>query len=129
MFVKLRENLWLGSEDALTMVDQIKEANINRIVIVANDVAPVSIENVTVFVCGLRSDRMNPTHVKDLACHCPKYMTQNGDKVLIVSKTGLERGAYIAGRLLCEVEAKSIYDVFLEITPLMPGFDIGKAYF
>lgn len=134
MFVQLRPNLWLASEEAIMNpkdYEKLETAGINRIVVVANDISGEATysKEVTTFMCPLRSDRMNPTHLKDLACHCPKYMLQNGDKVLIVSKTGMMRGAYIAARILCELEGKSIYDIFIEMQSLIEGFDVGKAYF
>lgn len=133
MLVQLRPNIWLAGQDGLTEENakKLKEEGVNRIVIVAdNGTYKISLfPFATVFVCPLREDRMNPTHIKDLACHCPKYMVQNGDKVLIASKTGMGRGAYIAARMICELEGKSIYDIFLEMQPMIEGFDIGKAYF
>ena len=78
---------------------------------------------------GLRADRMNPPHVKDLVAHSVKYSIQNGETVLVQSVTGLERGAYVACRVLCELEQKTIYEVMQELKGLLPEYDINKSYF
>lgn len=133
MLIELRTNIFLGSEEEINaeLPERLKSRGINRIIIVADDLEKnlKGNKDFSVFLCPLRKDRMNPTHIKDLACHCPKLMVQNGDKVLVLGKTGLERGAYITARMICEIEGKSIYDVFLEMQPLVEGLDIGKAYF
>lgn len=133
MFIQLRENLWLASEDEILTQEQgkkIADLGISRIVIVADDITLVpQSDKFTIFHCPLKLNRMNPTHIKDLVCHTVKMMITNGDKVLIVGKTGKERGAYVGARVICEIEGKSIYDIFLEFQDKVDGFDIGKSYF
>lgn len=131
MIVKVRDNLYIGDKDAYKEIGDLTERKINRVVCVADDLPPLSFQNssIGIYIIGLRSDRMNAPHIKDLACHVPKYMMQNGDVVLIQSRTGVERAAYVVCRVLCEIESKSIYELYLELKKDLPEFDIGKAYF
>lgn len=132
MFVKLRPNLYLGDKDACMSEEWTKVENVTSIVVVADDLftAPTPPNHEPrIWTLGLRADRMNPPHVKDLAAHVPKYLMQNGEVVLIQSVTGLQRGAYIACRVLCEMENKTIYEVMQELKELVPAFDINKGYF
>ena len=130
MKIQLRPNLYIGDKDAFKSLAEIKADGINSVVIVANDL-PMATEDET----GVRVYKMalvpgpNYGWVKDLACHVPKYLMQNGEVVLIQSVTGMQRGAYIAARAICEMENKSIYDVFLEIQKLIPKLDLSKVYF
>ncbi len=130
MIVKLRDNLYLGDKDAFTSLAQLKEMGIQAVVVVANDL-PAATEDETgvrVHKLGLL-DGPNYGHVKDLACHIPKYLLQNGETVLIQSVTGKRRGAFVCGRTICELEGKSIYEVFVEIQKLIPDLDLSKVYF
>jgi hypothetical protein len=130
MFIKVRDNVFIG--DGKHTSEELKEAGVNKIVSVAgaDEVSLAGTDSeITVFYCPIRLDRKNPGHIKDLACHCPKFMVQNGDKVLVVCDTGRERSAYIVARMLCEIEGKSIYDILLEMQEKIDQFDLGKAYF
>lgn len=134
MLVKLRENLFLGDAESIYKIDELKENKITSIIQVADDLSapdwPVGLDyQARVWNLGLRADRMNPPHIKDLATHTPKYCMQNGEVVLVQSFTGLQRGAYIACRIICELEQKTIYEVMLELKQLVPEFDINKSYF
>lgn len=131
MKIQLRPNLYLGDKDAFKSLAEIKADGINSVIIVANDL-PMAIKEdesgVHIYKLGM-VDGPNYGWVKDLACHIPKYLMQNGEVVLIQSVTGLKRGAYIAARALCEMENKSIYDIFLEIKEKVPELDLSKVYF
>jgi len=132
MIRKLRDNLYLGDKDAYKTIDDLKDLGITSVVIVADDLlVPLteSNQNPRIIKIGLRGDRMNPPHIKDLACHIPKYMMQNGEIVLIQSMTGLQRGGYIACRTLCEFENKTLYEIMMELKRIEPAYDIGKSYF
>lgn len=126
--LQIRENLFIGSNN----IDEIDfvETKINKVFCVGGTVTFKAIDGVGIYYFPLKTDRRNPSHIKDLACHCPKYMCQNGDVVLIVDgENGLGAAAYVAARLVCELEGKSIYDVFMEIKEKAPTFDIGAAYY
>lgn len=126
--LELRENIFTSGTDITE--SEIKDNSINRVVLVSRCDEVLHIGDVTLFSLPLNSDRNNPSHLKDLACHCPKYMCQNGDKVLIMdNENGFGAAAYIAARLVCEIEGKSIYDIFMEIKEKSPEFDIGQAYY
>lgn len=132
MFLQLRPNIWLASEDEVNLknIKKFEDSKINRIVVVSGGKVNIQVPEaaMTVFLCPLK-DSNNPTHIKDLACHTPKYMVMNGDKVLIVSKKGIDQGAYVAARMICELENKTIYDVFMELQEQIPEFDMNKVYF
>lgn len=129
MLVKLRPSIYLGDKDAFKTFDELKKEGITCLVVVADELnAPAGSQaGIKVFKVGLLSGP-NYGHVKDLACHIPKYMTQNGENVLIQSSTGLIRGAFIAARAICELENKSIYEVFQEIKELIPDLNLNKVY-
>jgi hypothetical protein len=137
MLHKMRDNVYLGDKDAYKSAAQLKELGITSIFVVADDMPIIELEGdqvprelgIKVWNVGLRADRMNAPHTKDLACHCPKYSVQNGETVLIQSVTGLQRGAYIACRMLCELEGRGIYEIMQELKTELPEFDIGKSYF
>jgi len=39
------------------------------------------------------------------------------------------RAAFVAARAICEIETRSIYEIFTEMKEIMPKeFDIGNAY-
>lgn len=130
MITQLRPNLYLGDKDAFKTLAELKAYGINSVVVVANDLVPAVEDEsgVHVYKMGLVAGP-NYTWMKDLACHIPKYLIQNGEVVLIQSVTGMHRGAFIAGRAICEAENKSIYEVFLEIKEKLPDLDLSKVYF
>lgn len=129
MIVKIRENIYLGDHEAFTEMKELKEMGITALVVVADEMPTPSglAAGVKVFKVGLVSGP-NYGHVKDLACHVPKYLTQNGETVLIQSKNGLTRGAFVTARAICELENKSVYEIFQEIKELVPTLDLTKVY-
>ena len=132
MLIPIRPNVYLGDKDAFKSPAELVEKGIQRVIVVADDLLPFdqpANSDVQFYKIGLRSDRINAPHIKDLACHVPKYMVQNGESVLIQSVTGLQRGAYIVCRMLCELEGRTIYEIMNEIKELLPQFDINKSYF
>ena len=131
MIVKLRDNIFLGDKDAYSIEADLKVNGITAVVVVANEmkVVPENVaENIKIFKIGLHGKKYNATHHKDLACHVAKYMVQNGETVMIQSVTGLRRGAYVTCRMICELENKSIYEIFQELKEKVPSFDMGLAY-
>lgn len=129
MLLKLRENIFIGDENAGNL-KELASKGITAVVVVADELLPMlpKASGLKIFKIGML-EGPNYGYVKDLACHVPKYLTQNGEKVLIQSKTGLKRGAFIAARTVCELENKSIYEVFQEIKEMEPKLDLGKVYF
>lgn len=130
MIVQLRKNIFLGDENAYTTLQELKDKGITTVLVVSNEMSlmPEDASGVSVYKMGL-IDGPNYGYVKDLACHIPKYLTQNGQTILIQSKTGLRRGAFVAARAICELENKSIYEVFLQIQEMIPAIDLTKVYF
>ena len=127
MLVKVRENLFLG--DQKISGKDIKENAITTILVVSDVVDLDTGDQLPVlFHVSLFTDQINKPHVKDIACHIPKYMMQNGETVAVIDETGTKQAAFVVSRAICELESKSIYDVLMEIKGLIPGFDIGKAY-
>lgn len=128
MITEIRPNLYLGGAEVDS--DLLRNYGITSVIIVADNLAALpDHDGVKYIKIGLRKDRMNSPAVKDLACHIPKYLTQNGEKVLVVSETGLERAAYVVCRVICETEAKNIYEVMQELKEKIPEYDITKSYF
>lgn len=127
MLTKFRDNLFIGDENAT--YDDLKAAGITAVVMVSNMPTMTVVDiDMAVFFITLHTDRINKPHVKDIACHIPKYMMQNGEVVAIISKTGLIRAAFVACRAVCELESRSIYEVMVELKGIIPEFDLGKAY-
>lgn len=108
---------------------ELNDLGITTIVCVADNIVPLQPSDLRIWSVGIRSDRMNPPHIKDLSCHTVKYMLQNGETVLVLSETGLQCGAYIVCRAICELEARSIYEVMQELKQLIPEYDFNKGYF
>lgn len=132
MIRKLRENIYIGDKDAYKSIDELTALGISSVIVVADEMKVkdnLSNQEPRVFKMGIRADRINPPHIKDLVCHTAKYMTQNGEIVLIQSVTGLQRAAFVACRVICELEARTIYEIMQEVKQDIPEFDIGKSYF
>jgi hypothetical protein len=129
MIIKVRPNLFIGDETESDL-RKLLERKITAIVVVADEmVAPLPKgTNLKIFKIGLL-DGPNYTWVKDLACHAVKYLMQNGENVLVQGKTGLKRGVFVAARAVCELENKSIYEIFKEIQKLEKRVDLSKTYF
>ncbi len=125
MIAQIRENIFVGDEKVTK--EELKINGITIVEIVADDVT-FSAYEATVFVIQLKDNAINKPHVKDIACHIPKYMAESGEKVLVISKTGMKRAAFVVARAICEMEQKSIYEVLVEMQGKIEGFDIGKAY-
>lgn len=128
MLIKIRDNIYLG--DSQTKIGELKKEKITVVEEACHEDLKLQFpSDVVTFKIGLFNDQINKPYVKDIACHIPKYMIQNGEKVAVISKTGLIRAAFVVARAICELESKSIYDVLVEMQELMPKkFDIGKAY-
>jgi hypothetical protein len=126
MLKKIRENLYLADENVTDA--ELKKEGITVLEYVAHDIAVTDKPGFIVFKIGLYSNVVNRPHIKDIACHIPKYMVQNGEKVAIISKTGKCRAAFVMARTICELESKSIYEIFTELQSKIEDFDIGKAY-
>lgn len=129
MLIKIRENIFLGDEKVTEK--ELKENGITVVEVVTMDEAiTIPTDDIQVFAVGLYKDKINKPHVKDIACHIPKYMIQNGETVAVISKTGLVRAAFVVARAICELESKSIYEVLVEMKDKIkiPNFDLGKAY-
>lgn len=126
MLTKIRENIFVGDKNVTEK--EIKEAGVTVILIVAAIDCHVP-DGPELFSVILNTKKVIKPHIKDIACHIPKYMTQNGEIVAIIDETGMHQAAYVAGRAICELENKSIYDIFVEMKEsLGEKFDIGKAY-
>lgn len=128
MILKLRDNIYIGDKDAHK---ELKPEQVTSIIVVDDELEiklPKAFKGIKVFKFPLSLKGINTSYVKDLATHTPKYLAQYGELVLIQSTTGLKRAAYIASRMICEVENKSIYEVMQEIKELEPKFDVGGAY-
>jgi hypothetical protein len=130
MITKLRDNVYLGDKDAFKNIEELEKKGITCVIVVADEMEPAVLDGlkVKVFKLGLL-DGPNFGYVKDLACHIPKYMIQNGEVVLVQGVTGLRRGAFIAARAICEIENRSIYEIFQEIKELIPELNLSKVYF
>jgi len=129
MLTELRENIYIGDKDVT--VAELVEAGITMVEFVDATLPlreAVAKEGIQHFVVSLYADKVNRPHVKDIACHIPKYMAQHGEKVAIISSTGLVRAAFVAARAICEAENVGIYEIFAELQEKLPDFDIGKAY-
>lgn len=127
MLYKVRENIFLGDERV--SAKELKENAITVILVVSDTVELNTGDQLPVlFHVSLFPDKINKPHVKDIACHIPKYMTENGETIAVIDKTATQQAAYIVARAICELEQKSIYEVFVELKEILPKFDIGKAY-
>jgi hypothetical protein len=129
MLSKIRDNICLGDKEATEA--ELREAGVTVIEFVSKPtVAQLKIADkagAEVFFVGLHTDKINRPHIKDIACHIPKYMTQSGEVIAIIGETGLMAAAYVVARAICELENKTVYEVFEEMKDL-PGFEISKAY-
>ena len=129
MLIKLRQNIFIGDENAGDP-KELSSKGITAVVLVADEMLPMLAKSsgLKIFKIGML-EGPNYSYVKDLACHVPKYLVQNGEKVLIQGKTGLRRATFIAARAVCELENKSIYEIFQEIKKMEPKLDLAKVYF
>ena len=135
MLKQLRENVWIGDERAYKNIEQLKTIQIpgiSSVLIVADDLPNFSNDadlEPRFFKMGLRANRQNPPYIKDAVCHTALQMVNNGEIILIQSKTGLGRAAFVACRVVCEIEKRSIYEILQELKEGLPELNIGEAYF
>jgi hypothetical protein len=127
MTLKLRENIYIGDKDSL---GEIEQGAITSILNVADDLdySQKDVEKYKYIKIGLSLTKANPSFIKDLASHCGKYQVQYGEVLLVVGMTGLRRAAFIACRIVCELEDKGIYEVLQEVKKMKPEFKMGEAY-
>jgi len=126
MLTKVRDNIYLS--DGNTTAAEFVNAGITVVHIVDADVSMPQASDLIYFETFLETNKINKPHVKDVVCHIPKYMTQNGEVVAVVDMSGQKQATYVVARAICEMEGKSIYEVFVELQELLPGFDINGAY-
>jgi hypothetical protein len=134
MLIKVRDGLYLG--DSSVTIDDLKKEGVTMVEFVytpsMESLAAIEGEKIEYFVVRLyrpEEQRVNKPYIKDIACHIPKYMMSNGEVVAVLGQTGLVRGAFVVARAICELEIKSIYEVFVELKNVLPKeFDIGRAY-
>lgn len=132
MITKLRPNILIGDKDAFKSLEELQKIGVTRVIVVADELQPFETPaNSDIAVCkiGIRGDRMNPPYMKDLACHLGILMSQNLEIVLFQSVNGLQRAAFCACRVVCELEKKTIFEVMQELKEIEPKFEINKAYF
>ncbi len=127
MLLKLRENIYIGDKEALK---EIKKDTVTSILNVAEelDIKFRDTEGYKYIKIGLSLTKVNPSYIKDLAAHSGKYQMQFGEIMLIIGVTGLRRAAFIACRIVCEIEDKGIYEVLQEVKVMKPEFKMGEAY-
>lgn len=127
MLTSVRENILIGDQE-VTAKDLL-DNKVTMVLIVGGKPNLEGLDpSIVEYRLSLFTDRINKPHVKDIACHIPKYMTQNGEVIAVLSETGLVRAAFVVCRAICELENRSIYEVMVELKGLIPEFDIGKAY-
>lgn len=129
MLTKIRENIYIGDKD--TTVADLEKEGITVVEFVAPTLPLIKVvakKGIQHFVVSLHKDQVNRPHLKDIACHIPKYMAQHGEKIAVISSTGLVRAAFVVARAVCEMENIGIYEVFEELQDKLEGFDVGKAY-
>lgn len=127
MLIKLRENIYIGDKDSLK---EIEKNTITSILNVADDLdfKAKELDGYRYMKIGLSLIKNNPSYIKDLAAHSGKYQMQYGEVMLIVGVTGLRRAAFIACRIVCEIEDKGIYEILQEVKAQKPEFKMGDAY-
>ena len=134
MLKKLRDNIFIGDEKVTS--EELKKAGVTMVEFVhvpsakiLADVEKMKLPHFLVRLYLPSEKTNNRPYVKDIACHIPKYMASNGEVVAIIGQTGLVRAAFVAARAICEIETRSIYEIFTEMKEIMPKeFDIGNAY-
>ena len=131
MLKEVRKNIFVG--DFEVTAEQLKKAGITVVLIAADatdkEKMPVVDIDVIVFEISLHRETVNRPHVKDIACHIPKYMSQSGEKTAVLSPRGLIRAPWIVARAVCELEQKTIYELLMELQELLgKKFEVGKAY-
>lgn len=127
MLTKIREYLYIADKNVTS--DELREVGVTVALMVAQNSRPEYLpDNCIETYIELSLDKVNKPHIKDVACHIPKYMSQNGETVVVIDQTGLKQATYVVARAICEMEGKSIYEVFTELQTLLVGFDINGAY-
>lgn len=126
MITKIRENMYLA--DAKVTAAEMTEVGATMVLIVDANVSLPTIPELVYFRVNLDPVKINRPHVKDIACHIPKYMTQNGEKIVVVDETGLHQSAFVVARAICELEDRSLFEVMTEMKEIYPELDLGKMY-
>jgi len=127
MIFKLRHNLYFGDANSFL---EIEKDTVTSIVNVADDffIHEKDIEKYKYVHVALSLKQMNPSYIKDLAAHAVKYQMQYGETVLVVAPDAFKRSAFIACRVVCELEEKGILEILQEVKKKVPDFKMGDAY-
>lgn len=130
MILKLRDNIFIGDKTALSEIGKENKEKITSIINVAEelDLKAKEVDGYRYVKIGLSLTKPNPSYIKDLAAHAGKYQMQFGDIMLIIGMTGLRRAAFVACRIVCELEDKGIYEILQEVKELQKDFKMGEAY-
>lgn len=127
MIIKIRENIFLA--DAKVTNDELRELGVTMMLIVDPNVhLEYTPAEMILFRVDLDAVKINRPHVKDIACHIPKYMTQNGEKIVVIDETGKHQAAFVVARAICELEDKSLFEIMTEMKVIYPELDLGKMY-
>ena len=126
MITKIRENMFLA--DAKVTAAEMIDMGATMVLIVDANVSLPAAVDLVYFRVDLDPIRVNRPHVKDIACHIPKYMTQNGEKIVVVDETGMHQAAFVIARAIAELEDRNLFEVMTEMKEIYPELDLGKMY-
>ena len=134
---KVRENLWIGNEEAAANIEALKKAGITAVLNVAWDVNDPVLENketgmgdfsIRQIKVALRDHSDNKPYMKDIAVNTLKYLLLNDEKVLVHCAAGISRSAYVAVRATAELEGKSLGMIFSEFNEKRPQIVLGPLF-
>lgn len=119
-WVRLRQNLYLGSSRLATYADWLSANGITVILNVATEVTDPDC-GVTRQKVGLADNNTNTMAQVQLARDTLNTLLDAGQVIYLHDLAGLSRAPYIAVSVLAKREGKSCDEIFSEIRALLPG--------
>lgn len=119
---KIRDNIYLGSWQPATKLEELKAHGITAILNVALDQNDPDYfnEGISTIKVGLGDCDYNKPHIKELAVSILEKLLDAGEVVYVHCVAGASRSPYVVGKYLAKKEGKDLQTVMTELHTLRP---------
>ena len=119
---KIRHNIYLGSWQPATKLEELKSAAITAVLNVALDQNDPDFfnEGITNVKVGLGDCDYNKPHIKQLAIDVLGKILDAGEVVYVNCIAGASRSPYVVGKYLAHKEGKTLQTLITELHQMRP---------
>lgn len=119
---KIRDNIYLGSWQSATRLEELKANGITAVLNVALDIADPDFfnEGISTVKVGMGDCDYNKPHIKALAVSILEQLIDAGEIVYVHCVAGASRSPYVVGKYLAKKEGKDLQTAMTEIHSLRP---------